>query len=157
MYFHCSFSLSRIFQGHSLSRFAEGRLWTELAGVGLLWVVWPHRTCRSPLRHTQVISVAVGPAAAAVMVSIGFLGLILSPCSAQLRQLKTYLSADNSKMWQLQDLSSGGCNAVHDQVKTDLISAVNATFSTFATMKHCTCIMKYCIAMCLLFYISPLG
>ena len=46
--------------------FSKGRLWTELAGVGLPWVVWTPRTCRLPPRHTQIMSVVVDPTAVPV-------------------------------------------------------------------------------------------
>ena len=44
----------------------RGRLWTEPVGFGLPWVIWPPRTCRSPLRHTRAMSVVVGPTYVAV-------------------------------------------------------------------------------------------
>ena len=37
-------------------------LWTELAGIGLLWALGLPAPYHSPLRHSQVLSVVVGVA-----------------------------------------------------------------------------------------------
>ena len=60
-----------------------------------------------------------------------FRSSMLLPCSSvdNRKYIPASPGADDPKMAQVEDLSSGGCEADHDWVKTDLKSAGNSAFS----------------------------